>query len=196
MVTPTVGAFLAMNNPSNRPLITTDRTNLTILQPSQALLMQTYYVLNWRFLKPWEPTRSDAFFSLHGWQGALERYNRNFDQGTAINFAALNLANDEVIGVVNFSNIVHGPFQACHLGYSLAEKYQGQGLMFEILDKLISYVFNQYHLHRIMANHLPDNIRSEKLLKRLGFEKEGYAKSYLQIDGKWQDHVLNSRIND
>ncbi len=178
----------------NEPLLTTDRTNLVVLQPEQALLMQLYYINNWRFLKPWEPSRSEAFFSLHGWQGALIRYNENFNKGTALNVAALNLRNNEVIGVCNFSNIIHGPFQACHLGYSIAEKYQGQGLMFEILDKLIPYVFNHYKLHRIMANHLPSNTRSAALLKRLGFKKEGYAESYLQIDGKWQDHVLNSLI--
>jgi ribosomal-protein-alanine N-acetyltransferase len=45
-----------------------------------------------------------------------------------------------------------------------------------------------------MANHLPHNKRSEALLKKLGFEREGYAKDYLQIDGQWQDHVLNSRL--
>lgn len=199
---PTVGVYWPMNSPADwqparpvkQPLLTTDRTNLMVLQPEQALLMQAYYVQNWRFLKPWEPTRSDAYFSLAGWQNALARYNRNFEQGTALNVAALNLHNNEVIGICNFSNIVYGPFQACSLGYSISEKYQGQGLMFEMLDKLIPYVFSRFKLHRIMANHLPDNHRSEALLKRLGFEREGYAKAYLQIDGKWQDHVLNSLI--
>jgi ribosomal-protein-alanine N-acetyltransferase len=156
--------------------------------------MQTYYVLNWKFLKAWEPTRSDAFFSLHGWQEALSRYNRNLEQGSALNIAALSPDNSEVIAVSNFSSIIHGPFQSCNLGYSIAEKYQGKGLMFEILDALIPYVFERYQLHRIMANHLPHNKRSEALLKKLGFEREGYAKDYLQIDGQWQDHVLNSRL--
>lgn len=46
-----------------------------------------------------------------------------------------------------------------------------------------------------MANYTPSNIRSEKLLTKLGFEKEGLAKSYFKIAGSWQDHVLTSKIN-
>jgi ribosomal-protein-alanine N-acetyltransferase len=178
------------------PQLQTDRTNLTLLQPTQALLMQAFYVENWRFLKPWEPTRTDEYYSLAGWQHILGRYNQTFQEGRTLNFAALNLANTQVIAVCNFSSIVHGPAQSCNLGYSIAEKYQGQGLMFEILDKLIPYVMRQYELHRVNANHMPHNERSAALLKRLGFEKEGYAKSFLKIDGKWQDHVLNARIAD
>lgn len=177
-----------------RPLIQTDRCNITLLTPEQALLMQVYYVENWRFLKPWEPTRSDEYYSHAGWQHILGRYNTSFEQGNTLNMAALNLANNEVIGLCNFSGIVHGCMQACNLGYSIAEKYQGQGLMYEILSGAIPYVMRQFELHRVNANHLPHNERSAALLKRLGFEREGYAKSYLKIDGKWQDHVLNALI--
>lgn len=176
------------------PFLKTDRTSLTLLQVQDALLMQLYYVENWRYLKPWEPKRNDDHFSLQGWQKILLRYNQSFKQGRTANFAALNLAQNEVIGVANFSSIVHGPAKFCNLGYSIAEKYQGQGLMYEILQKLIPYMMESYDLHRIHANHMPHNERSAKLLKRLGFEKEGYARDFLQIDGKWQDHVLNAYI--
>ncbi|GAB2951080.1 hypothetical protein GCM10011328_17830 [Hafnia psychrotolerans] len=66
--------------------------------------------------------------------------------------------------------------------------------MYESLKAAIQYVHEKYDLHRIMANHLPDNTRSSKTLESLGFMKEGYAKSYLKINGIWQDHVLNSII--
>ena len=66
--------------------------------------------------------------------------------------------------------------------------------MFEMLQAAINYISNEFNLHRIMANYLPSNIRSELLLDRLGFQKEGLAKSYLKIAGAWQDHVLTSKI--
>ena len=178
----------------NKITLQTDRTNVVMLAPSQARLMQAYYVENWRFLKPWEPTRGDEYYSYAGWQHILGRYHKNFELGKTLNLAALNLANNEVIALCNFSNIVHGPMKSCHLGYSIAQKYQGQGLMYEILKPLITQVMNHYQLHRVCANHMPHNERSAALLKRLGFEKEGYARSYLQIDGQWQDHVLNAFI--
>ena len=96
----------------------------------------------------------------------------------------------------SFSNITYGVFQACNLGYSVSEKEQGKGLMFEMLNSSINYVSNKYGLHRIMANYMPINNRSENLLLKLGFKKEGLAISYLKIAGEWQYHVLTSKILD
>lgn len=84
---------------------------------------------------------------------------------------------------------------ACYLGYSVDHSYQGRGVMYEALDTLIQMVFSQFGLHRIMANYMPRNERSGRLLQRLGFEKEGYAKDYLKIAGRWEDHILTSRTN-
>jgi ribosomal-protein-alanine N-acetyltransferase len=100
-----------------------------------------------------------------------------------------------VLGECNFTNIVRGPFQACFLGFSIGGRYEGRGLMHEALSAAIDHVFSQYRLHRIMANHRPENLRSGKLLTKLGFEREGLARAYLKINGEWADHVLTSRIN-
>ncbi len=64
--------------------------------------------------------------------------------------------------------------------------------MFEALTAAIRYMQRTQHIHRIMANYMPHNQRSGDLLARLGFEKEGYAKDYLLIDGEWRDHVLTA----
>ncbi len=98
--------------------------------------------------------------------------------------------------MVNFTNVVCGIFQACYLDFSLDEKYQGKSPMFEILFALILHIFDVYHLHRVMVNYRLENIRSRILLKRLSFDKEGYARDYLMILDKWRDHILASRIHD
>ena len=67
--------------------------------------------------------------------------------------------------------------------------------MTEIVDASVSYVFQELNLHRIMANYVPENSRSARVLEKLGFEKEGLAKSYLKIAGRWRDHVLTSKLN-
>ncbi len=59
----------------------------------------------------------------------------------------------------------------------------------------IDYAFRELRLHRIMANYRPENGRSGRLLERLGFVREGYARDYLFIDGAWRDHVLTSKTN-
>ena len=64
--------------------------------------------------------------------------------------------------------------------------------MYEALQKLIPFILEDIGLHRIMANYMPANLRSANLLKRLGFVIEGFAKNYLKINGKWEDHVLTA----
>lgn len=101
----------------------------------------------------------------------------------------------QLIGISNFTQMFRGPFQACYLGYKIDRDFEGQGLMYEALNKAIFYMFDVQNMHRIMANYMPTNERSEKLLMRLGFQKEGYAKNYLLINGKWEDHILTALTN-
>lgn len=66
--------------------------------------------------------------------------------------------------------------------------------MREVLEVGIAWAFDELGLHRLMANYMPRNERSARLLASLGFEREGYAKRYLQIAGAWEDHVLAALI--
>ena len=101
---------------------------------------------------------------------------------------------NRLIGTATLSQIVRGPFQACYIGYGIAKAHEGHGLMHEALRAVLSYAFNDLALHRVMANHVPDNARSARLLARLGFQPEGLAKSYLFLNGGWRDHVLTSLL--
>src|SRR6202022_3653325 len=80
-----------------------------------------------------------------------------------------------ILGTCNYTNIVRGPFLACHLGYQIARAEEGRGLMAEALRATNAFVFAALRLHRIMANYRPENERSGKLLERLGFAREGIA---------------------
>ena len=66
--------------------------------------------------------------------------------------------------------------------------------MREALQAGLAWAFGELALHRVMANYLPRNVRSERLLSVLGFEREGLARRYLQIAGVWEDHVLTAKI--
>jgi [ribosomal protein S5]-alanine N-acetyltransferase len=157
--------------------------------------LRDYYECNRQHLQPWEPLRPDHFFEI----GSIARRPRDMthqhESGTAVHLLLRRIETDELVGECNFSNIVLGPFQACHLGFSIAKRAQTQGLMREALSAAIERMFAQAGLHRIMANYRPENARSAALLQRLGFEREGMARSYLKINGAWADHVLTSRIN-
>lgn len=173
--------------------ITTERLRLQAAHPSHARTLHTYLLRNRLFLQPWEPTRDDDFFDLDAITRRLETMAEKNASGEALHL--LIWRDGHIIGACNFTNIVRGAFEACHLGYALDESVQGQGLMHEALKAATTYVFDTLKLHRIMANYRPENDRSARLLKRLGFEHEGQARAYLKINGVWADHVLTSLIN-
>ncbi len=177
------------------PRIETPRTLIKLLEPESAPLMTIYRQENRQHLTRWEPTRSLRFYTDEFWQLQLRAAIREYRHGLSACLVVMNKEEDEVLGVCNFTNIIRGTFEACHLGYGIAEKHQGQGLMVEVLTHSTQFVFQELALHRIMANYMPRNERSAAVLKRLGFEIEGQARQYLKIDGIWEDHVLTSLIN-
>ena len=157
--------------------------------------LRTYYLDNAAHLDPWEPARSDDFHSKAAWRARLAATAEDHKQGRALKLVIRAREGGKILGVCNYSNIIRGSFQACHLGYSLAQSAQGQGIMYEALEASLQHVFTRLNLHRVMANYIPENERSGRLLARLGFEKEGMAKNYLHINGVWRDHILTAKIN-
>ena len=175
------------------PLLRTERTLLTILAPPEHALMLRYQLDNLAHLAPWEPARDAAFFTPDASRTRIEEAHAAALAGLAFHFAAF--AGERIVATCNLTNIVRGVFQACHLGYSVDRAAQGKGLMQEVAQAAIAFAFGELGLHRVMANHAPENQRSARLLARLGFAREGLARSYLKIDGRWQDMVLNSLLN-
>lgn len=176
------------------PPLRTERTVIRLLREDEARLLQRYRVDNREHLAPWEPLRDESHYTLQACRRVIADGAEMARTDRAWPLLALNCAEDRVLGSLTFANVMRGPFQACHLGYGIDAQQQGRGLMYEILSAALEFAFGELALHRVMANHLPHNDRSARLLQRLGFEREGYAKAYLKIAGTWQDHVLTARI--
>ncbi len=146
------------------------------------------------FLTPWEPTWPPNALHYGFFCGLLRRNWRDWRQGKAYAFLIFLRGQDNkagtLIGGINLNDVQRGIAQKGTLGYWMGQAYMGQGLMTEAGGLVCDFAFQTLRLHRIEAGCLPHNDASKALLKRLGFEEEGYAKAYLQINGKWQDHVL------
>jgi len=177
------------------PHIKTERLLLKLLEPHRSDLMIDFRIANRDYLKPWEPLRSAEFFTPGFWDFQLRYAIQDYRDGNSLCLVIMDAADTEVMGVCNFTNIVRGTFLACQLGYALAEKHQGRGVMSEALTHANEFVFKQLGLHRIMAAYVHRNDRSGRLLDRLNFVKEGEAIKYLKIVGRWEDHILTSLVN-
>jgi ribosomal-protein-alanine N-acetyltransferase len=164
-------------------------------EPQDAVAYVDYLQRNWSRFRGAMPTADDSTF-------AAEAHGRRFaemaDASAEPACVAMLLVDREhpglVMGDVTFSNIVYGPFRACHLGFRIDQDLEGLGIMRRTLEGCCETMFVRYGLHRIMANYRPENLRSGALLKRLGFQVEGYARGYLHLDGEWRDHVLTALV--
>ena len=128
----------------------------------------------------------------HPWvqpPGSRARFRKAIERWKGRSHAAFFIwhAND-LVGVVNISEIVRGSFRSAYLGYYAFEPYARTGLMREGLAKVIGHAFTRMKLHRLEANIQPANKKSIRLVKRLGFRREGYSPRYLKIAGRWRDH--------
>lgn len=172
-----------------------DSLYLKILTPQDTPRVLEYFTANQAHLAPWEPVRPENFYSHAAIQQRLANSQAEAALGSSYQFGIFSRQSGDMLGACNFTGVARGAFQACHLGYSLAENCQGQGIMTQALSRAIQFIFAEVELHRIMAAYIPDNAKSAGVLQRLGFEKEGYARSYLKIAGHWQDHILTALIN-
>jgi ribosomal-protein-alanine N-acetyltransferase len=179
------------------PELETGRLSLRVARPGMQEAMARFLSENFAgHLDRWSPPATTAFFTESFWRERLAVAVEEFHAGRAVRFVLqAKGADGPVVGTCNYTNIVRGPFLACHLGYQLAASHQGRGLMSEALLATNAFVFDALRLHRIMANYRPENVRSGRLLERLGFAREGMAKDYLFIDGAWRDHILTALIN-
>jgi len=177
--------------------IETDRLLLALPALIHVAAARDFHVQSWPRLQRWFPPVPPDVAQLGYWQEVVKKAQAAHEEGSGVRLWMYpKAAPDKVIGAIGFSQIFRGPFCNCVLGYQIGAEYEGQGLMREALQASIQYMFTTQQLHRIAANYRAENVRSGKLLTRLGFRIDGFAKNYLFIDGDWRDHVLTSLTND
>jgi ribosomal-protein-alanine N-acetyltransferase len=180
------------------PVLTTSRLRIAHVRPGYEAETVAFFARNRQHFARWDPPAPSDFYSVGFWERSIARSVEDFHADRAVRldlFDGTVAGSRRVIGRMGFSQIFRGPFQSCILGYQIDENYQGKGLMYEALQAAIAYMFDVKGLHRIQANHLPENARSAALLAKLGFVREGLAKDYLFIGDAWRDHVLNALTN-
>jgi len=178
------------------PVLRTTRLLLRLPRLSDAQALLDYQLRNRTRLAASAPARDEMFFSLPGQTKEIENALTTFKLAKGYRFLVF-IEKDEsrVVGIVAVTEIVRGAFQAAFLGYGIDGEREGEGLMTEAIEAVIKFAFDNLHLHRVMANVIPENERSQRLLRRLGFEFEGRAREYLLLDGRWRDHILTAKLN-
>jgi ribosomal-protein-alanine N-acetyltransferase len=146
------------------------------------------------FLKPWEPTWADDHLTRKGFTNRVYWAQRSISSGSAVPLFLIRRSDEALLGAVTLSNIRRGPAQAGSVGYWIGQAHARHGYMREAVKALVHYAFTELDLSRIESACLPENKASRGLLESSGYKYEGVAQSYLQIDGRWRNHVLYANL--
>ena len=160
-----------------------------LLVPDDAAVLADLLRANRTFLAPWQPRRGEDYFSERSQQKAVDEALEQHELGNSVPRVIVDELG-QVVGTMTIQTIIRGFFQSCSVGYWLAEDAQGQGLATAALREATGIAFHDLRLHRVQAETLAHNIRSQRVLERVGFVRYGRAESYLKIAGVWQDNVL------
>ena len=146
------------------------------------------------FLEPWEPRWASDELERSGWRQRMRRYREDFAAGNAIAYMIFETAGGRLVGGITLGNIRYGVSQSAQIGYWTGERHAGRGYMQDAVRALVAHAFGAMRLHRIEAACIPGNARSIRVLEKAGFTREGLLRSYLRINGVWQDHYIYARI--
>ena len=92
-------------------------------------------------------------------------------------------------GQVTVGAITRGSANSAYLGYWIAERLAGRGIMPTALALVVDHCFGPAGLHRVEANIRPENAASQRVVEKLGFRLEGTRERYIHIAGAWRDHL-------
>ena len=160
------------------------------LRPEDAEELAALYAENRDFLAPNEPVRPPEFFTPDGQRQRIgERAADGFHQ-----FAILD--GNAIAGTINLFHIVREALQSGTIGYWVDHPRNSRGLATGAVGDVLLYAFHELALHRVEAATLVDNLPSQRMLEKNGFERIGLARSFLRIDGEWRDFYLFQRLAD
>ena len=176
------------------PVIETERLTLRLPEMSDHIAWAKLRRVSAEFLDPWEPVRKSDYLSRGVFKHRVAACRRSIREKRSLQLFLIRRSDAQVVGGITLDNIQGGVSQACTVGYWMGEEFVRQGYMSEALDATVRYAFNHLDLSRIQAGCLPDNAPSRGLLEKSGFKYEGVAQSYLQIAGRWRNHVLYANL--
>ena len=178
--------------------IETERLLLKCIDATHSQAVLDYLIRNKAFFAPWSPKMQDGFYTIDHQAGILEDKQRLFEEGKEIRLYLFrkDSRSGRIIGDIGLSNIIKGFFCSAFVGYKIDAAEANKGYMREALEAAIVYAFKDLGLHRIEANVMPHNAPSIRLLEKLGFEREGYSRKYLKINGNWEDHLRFAILNE
>ncbi len=174
----------------------TDRMILRVLPENHATDVLAFYKNNIEELKQLEPITEENMTEQY-FREVLDYELKLTREKEMLRFWASSIEEPErIIGTVSFRDFAFGCYRSCEVGYKIDREYRNRGLAREMVAFGMALVLEEYRFHRIEATVLPDNIASMRLLTSLGFEREGFMRQKIRLNGEWRDHYFYAYVAD
>lgn len=145
------------------------------------------------YMSRWEPRRPDAFYTEQGQRERLAELLADREAGRVMPWVLAD-EEDRAVGGFNLNAVVLGSFHSATLGYWVDVTCAGRGQATAAVRLICDLARDELRLHRVEAGTVLDNVASQRVLTKCGFEQFGLAPRYMHIDGEWRDHRLFQRI--
>ncbi|MEM7472643.1 MAG: GNAT family protein [Pseudomonadota bacterium] len=183
-----------MLRPRKKVRIVTERMVLRLPQHGDYRAWANLRSESAEFLTPWEPVWASDHLTRKSFTNRVYWAQRSVTTGSAVPVFMLRRDDETLLGAITLDNIRRGPSQAGTLGYWIGRRYARRGFMREAIQALVHHAFTSLDISRVEAACLPENAASRGVLEKSGFKYEGVAQSYLQIGGRWRNHVLYANL--
>ncbi|MCM3757157.1 GNAT family N-acetyltransferase [Sporosarcina aquimarina] len=171
------------------PILETERIRLREIKKEDANRIFSYFSSD-------EVTRyygQDSFQKIEDAENLIELFHKNYSEKRGIRWGIECKLTNELIGTIGF-HLWSPRHKRAEIGYELHPDQWGNGYAQEVVAEVLSYGFTVMELTRIGAVVFIENDASNKLLLKLGFEREGILKSYMYQDGVAHDTYIYSLI--
>ena len=132
--------------------------------------------------------------TIEGQRAMIERYQQAHANGRGHAYGIV--VDGELAGLLSIMGTPRSPSGSANIGYWVGAGYAGRGVATAAVAAVIPIAFGEHGLHRLEAGTLPDNLASQRVLEKNGFERIGLARGLLKIGGEWRDHLLFQLLED
>ena len=173
------------------------RLGFLAADPALADAAAAFYRSNRAAFAPFDPVQPEEFFTPEGQEERLGWDLEQAEAGRSFRFLLVQPRHPgKIIGLAGLNEIIGGAFHSCFISYKIDHTLWGRGYGSEAIDALTQWGFRNLGLHRVEANIMPRNLASRRAAEKAGFWEEGLSRHYLQINGRWEDHLHLVRLNE
>lgn len=132
---------------------------------------------------------SDPLVTVYEAKNVISYFKEQFAQGKAIRWAIADRQTNRLIGTIGYHNWL-AQYHRAEIGFEVSQEWWQKGVAYEAAGAVLSHGFDHFGLHRISALVAPENVASNALVQKLGFQAEGLLEDYAYSHGRFMDLTM------